>query len=300
MILTIQQIMDSFEGELSDSFKNSLGKLDPTTEIIRKQIPASMLRFEEGETAILGVITDIRQDRDQEVVFSKGMDDSNYSGVVLWQHDYYREAIPHARSMYRQLNPKGNPYEVLAKTQYITDISDLGSDVYEYRKAEHPLGQSIGFRSIESVRKEQTGYDEVYKDWKVRCKAMLKEKGIKPTADEFNEPWRFYTKWELWEYSDVFIGSNPDALQVAVNKGVLTPEEAKLLVAFDVNGKTEEPDQISELLQRVTDLEAEIEEMKKGSPAFVTNSLAEMWDQPITTDNSAKNNWKELWNGNEA
>jgi hypothetical protein len=206
--------MDSFEGELSKLFKDSLGKLDPTTEIIRKQLPANLIRFEEGETAMVGVISDLRKDRDDEVLLPEGMDDSNYSGVVLWQHDYWRGGIPHARSMWRNLNPKGNPYEVIAKTQYITDISDLGSDVYEYRKAEHPLGQSIGFRSIESVRKDQTGYDEIYKDWKVRCKAMLKDKGIRATADEYKEPYRFFTKWELWEYSDVFIGSNPDALQV--------------------------------------------------------------------------------------
>ena len=308
MILTIQQIIDSFDGELSKLFKDSLGKLDPTTEIIRKQLPASMLRFEEGETAMIGVISDLRKDRDDEVLLPEGMDDSNYSGVVLWQHDYWRQEVPHARSMYRQLNPRGNPYEVLAKTQYLTEISDLGSDVYEYRKLEHPLGQSIGFCKKEAVGRGQTGYDEVYKEWKPRVKAMLKEKEIKPTADEYTEPYRFFTKWELWEYSDVFIGSNPDALQVAVSKGVLSPEEAKLLVLFDAKGEAEEPDSIEALLGRLEKVEKEIERLKTEGfalrdgkfviPTKLTESLSDMWGTvPVEKQDKSI---QEMWGENTA
>lgn len=301
MKLTIQQIMDSFDGELSERFKDSLGKLDPTTEIIRKQAPASMMRFEEGETTVLGVISDLRQDRDDEVMLPEGMDDSNYSGVVGWNHDYHREDVPHARSLYRQLHPKSNPYEILSKTKYLVDLSDLGFRVYEYRKQEDNLGQSVGYRIRESVRKDQTGYDELYKEWKVRCKAMLKEKGIKPTADEFKEPYRFITKWELWEYSDVFIGSNVDALQQAVSKGVLSPAEAKLLVSFDIKGDTEEPDKMAELLKRVADLETEIEEMKKDGGIVVTptdKGFMQLWDE---VDNKLKErDLQQLWNENTA
>jgi hypothetical protein len=83
-----------------------------------------------------------------------------------------------------------------------------------------------------------------------------------------------------------------------VSKGVLTPEEAKRLVAFDAEGPAEEPDQVAELLKRVADLEAEIEEMKKDdSPAFTTESLEGLWK--TNTNGTANDNWDEFWNGNE-
>jgi hypothetical protein len=289
MGITISDILESLavDGKMPPKlFADGIGSLPPEEEIIRKQLPARMLRFDEGETAIVGVISDLRKDRDDEVILPEGMDDSNYSGVVLWQHDYWREDIPHARSMWRQLDPKGAPYQVIAKTQYLGDLSDLGFKVYEYRKAEHPMGQSIGFRSVESVGKGETGYEDIYADWKIRVKAMLKEKGIRATSAELREPYRFFTKWELWEYSDVFIGSNPDALQIAVSKGIISNEQAKELVEFKSmaesdGGKSE----ISALLERIASLEKEIEELKK--PHL---SIEEMWNEA-----SAEVRLQDMW-----
>jgi hypothetical protein len=299
MKLSIQALLDSFDGSIPETFTDTLGKLDAGDEIIRKQVPDRLLRFDEGETAMVGVISDLRKDRDNEVVLPEGMDDSNYSGVVLWQHDYWRAAIPHARSLWRQAAPvKGEPYEVLAKTQYLSELSDLGHDVYQYRKAEHPLGQSIGFRPKESVRRGQTGYEEVYKAWKPRVKAMLKEKGIKAAADEFSEPSAFLTEWELWEYSDVFIGSNPDALQIAVSKGIMSPEEAKALVSFKAEDKPDD-NQVAELLERIEGLEAELE-LLKSMPTV--EEWKKQWDE-VGERSSLNLKWdertiQEIWDSN--
>lgn len=298
MILTIKDILDSFGDEIPKLFSDSLGTLAPEVEIIRKQLPARLLRFEEGETAIVGVISDLRKDRDDEVLLPEGMDDSNYSGVVLWQHDYWREGIPHARSLWRELDPKTNPHTILAKTQYLTDLSDLGNEVYEYRKQEHPLGQSVGFRAIESVFRGDTGYNDVFKDWKARAKAMLKEKKIKATQDEFSEPRRIFTKWELWEYSDVFIGSNVDALQEAVSKGMLTNAEAKLLVDFKAKDAPQEPEEIGALLKRVADLEEQIKQLQLDhTPLTPALDLQDMWGADKTTALPA--DLDDMWNGNE-
>lgn len=297
-LLTIQEILDSFGDEIPKLFSDSLGTLAPEVEIIRKQLPARLLRFEEGETAIVGVISDLRKDRDDEVLLPEGMDDSNYSGIVLWQHDYWREGIPHARSMWRELDPKRNPHTILAKTQYLTDLSDLGNDVYEYRKQEHPLGQSVGFRAIESVFKGDTGYDDVFKDWKARAKAMLKEKKIKATQNEFSEPRRIFTKWELWEYSDVYIGSNVDALQEAVSKGMLTNDQAKQLVDFKTKEKPEGEDPIPGILKRIGDLEEEMRLAKIDGG--ISDLNAEDWEKQW--DSNLENGDLDLsamWNGNE-
>lgn len=276
---TIQQIIESFgDNDIPKKFAKGMGKLEPETEIIRKVLPSRLLRFDEGEQAIVGVISDLRKDRDDEVLLPEGMDDSQYSGIVLYQHSHFRDDIPHARNAWIQLDPKGSsPNQIIAKTIYLGEISELGHKVFLYRKDENPLGQSVGFRSVESVRIGDSGYDDIFKAWVPRAKAMLKELGIKPTKDEFKEPFRFFTKWELWEYSDVFIGSNPDALQVAVSKSILTPEEAKGLVEFKTMA---EPDggmgEINDLRDQIAALEAAIEQTKKPDPPPLT--MEDMWN----------------------
>jgi hypothetical protein len=277
MILTIKQILDSFEGEMPKILKEGIGSLDPTEEITRKEIPPRLLRFEEGEKAMVGVISDLRKDRDDEVVLPEGMDDKNYSGVVLWQHDYWRDDIPHARSLYREVLPKGDPYQIIAKTKYLVDLSELGSNVYEYRKDENPMGQSIGFRVRERLRRGETGYDDLYKSWLKRVKAMLKAEKIKATEGEFSEPYAFITKWELWEYSDVFIGSNPDALQIAVSKGILTPDAAKQMADFTPGDPPDGDDDKYDVLKRLEVLEAEMAELKAAKDF----DIAKMWDNTI-------------------
>lgn len=290
--LAIKDILKPDEGA-PELFTKVLGGLAPDDELIRKTIPARLLRFDEDDTAAVGVISSLRKDRDNEVLLPEGIDVTNYSGIVLWQHDYWREAIPHATNMWVVKDPPGgDPYRVLAKTQYLIELSDLGGDVYRYRLAEHPLGQSVGFRDRESVRKGQTGYDEAYKDWVRRVKAMLKAEGLKAVPGEFDEPSRIYTKWEMWEYSDVYIGSNVDALQVAVKSGIISNEEARTLVDFTMQERPEEDDQVAALLKRVSELEREIKELKDppaltfqemwdqaGEALVATKSLQEMWDK---------------------
>jgi hypothetical protein len=247
--------------------------------MIHKASTARVIRFEEGEKAIIGVVSDLRKDRDNEVVLPEGLDDSTESGVVSWNHDYCRDDIPHARTLWNQLDPKRDPYQVISKTLYLTDLSELGNKIYEYRKAGHPLGQSIGFKGVESVSRGQSGYEDVYKAWLPRVKAMLKEKGIKPAADEFNEPYRFFTKWQKWEHGDVFIGSNPDALQIAVSKGLLSNEQARGLVDFQKSAESPEENEITKLMDRIAAMQEEIDELKKEKGIEPPSlSLAEMWD----------------------
>ncbi len=303
MILTIQQILDSFEkdprftGKAPDTFTKTFGSLPPETELIRKELPARLLRFDEDETAAIGVISTLRKDRDDEVLLPEGMDVSNYSGIVLWQHDYWRGEIPHATNMWVNVDPpKGIPYRVVAKTQYLIEMSDLGNDVYRYRLAEHPIGQSVGFRSVASVRKDQTGYDEVYKDWAKRAKDMLRAEGIKATPDEFEKPHRFYTKWELWEYSDVYIGSNPDALQIAVKSGIISSDEAKALVSFKAEGEPQDDDQMVALMKRVSDLEALVDMLKTKELDVTTPlNMEDLWGKSIETEDFKPLSIAEMW-----
>lgn len=292
--VTIKQLLDGFDGNAPDTFRKVFGGLAPEDELIRKQTPARLLRFDEDDTAAIGVISSIRKDRDDEVLLSEGMDKTNYSGIVLWQHDYGRGEIPHATNLWINNDPpRGIPYRTLAKTQYLIELSDLGNDVYRYRLGEHPLGQSVGFRSTERVRIGQTGYDEVYKDWVKRVKKMLKAEGLKAVTGEFDQPSCIYTKWELWEYSDVYIGSNVDALQVAVKSGIISPEEAKQLVDFKTMAEADGGmGEINELRERIAALEAEIEELKEGKATPL--DFEKIWNG-TPADNADLEAW---WNGN--
>lgn len=303
--MLIKEILDSFKGDAPELFTKVLGGLAPEDELIRKQLPARLLRFDEDETAAVGVISSIRKDRDDEVLLSEGVDTTNYSGVVLWQHDYWREAIPHATNMWIAKDPAGGiPYRVVAKTQYLTELSELGNDVYRYRLAEHPLGQSVGFRSIESVRRDQTGYDDIFKEWLPRVKTMLKAEGLKAAPGEFEKPSRFYTKWEVWEYSDVYIGSNVDALQIAVKSGIISNDEARLLADFKAEGKPDEVDELAELREQVAELQASID-MLTGKGEFAglmpVVDLEKAWNSAkspdrILADSSAGKSLEESWN----
>lgn len=291
MILTIKEILDSFEGDIPELFTKTLGSLAPEDEIIRKQLPARLLRFDEDETAAVGVISSIRKDRDDEVLLSEGIDITNYSGIVLWNHNYYGGSIPHATNEWVAKDPtRGVPYRVVAKTQYLIEMSDLGNDVYRYRQAEHPLSFSVGFRSKESVRKDQTGYDEVYKDWVPRVKTMLKDLGLKSVPGEFDKPSKFITKWEMWEYSDVYVGSNVDAIQLAVKSGILTPDEAKLLVDFTAQDDPPpdlDADMIEALKARVEYLEQTMKRIMRPHDV----DLSAMWND--ADEQSLEKMWNE-------
>jgi len=167
-------------------------------EYIRKGITPDDLQFEEGERAVIAHITTNAVDRDKEIVDPDGVDLSAYekNKVVLWCHKY--DILPIGRAQWIKRDDKG----ILAKTEYHTD--EFADRVYNYRKDGFPLMESIGFIPVE------------WEDFK-------NEKDIKAN----NGAERRYTKWILLEYSDVPVGSNPEALAIAVSKGILTEEEVK-------------------------------------------------------------------------
>jgi hypothetical protein len=283
MRLTVEDIYKGHEDTPKALRDAGITDLAPDTEIIRKATNVRIMRFEENEPAIIGIISDLRKDRDNEVLLPEGMDDSTESGVVSWNHDYWREGIPHARTLWNIADPKGEPYQILSKTLYLVELSELGRAIYEYRKAGHPLGQSVGFRAKERVRRGQSGYEEIYKAWLPRVKKMLRAKGIKARPDEFSEPDTIFTKWEKLEHGDVFMGANMDALQIAVNKGIVTPKEAKELVEFKAGDGAEGDSEIAKLKAEIADLQVTVNLLAK--------KLHEQ-DPPVL-------DFEKLWNGTE-
>ena len=172
----------------------TFNKKEEDLEFIRKGINPEDLRFNEGENSVVGYISTKSIDRDREIVVPEGvmLDDYRKTPVVLWCHDYSR--LPIGKNIWIKCDDKG----LIAKTVYNVKES-FSRSVFEYRKDGFPLANSIGFIPLE------------YTD-------------LDPETNSGAR--RRYDSVLLLEYSDVPVPSNPDAVQIAVSKGLI-PESEK-------------------------------------------------------------------------
>lgn len=177
--------------DAAKSYGQQLGIEPEAVEFVRKGLEVADVQFDEGERAAVSYITTRDIDRDGEIVEPDGADVAAFlkNPVVLWAHDY--RSLPLGRAMWIKSDSKG----LIAKTQYASH--EFAEKVYQYRKEGMPLAQSIGFVPLE--------WEDNPSDTK-GCR-------------------RRYRKWALLEYSDVPVPANPEALNIAVSKGLL-PEPA--------------------------------------------------------------------------
>ena len=150
---------------------------------------------------IVSRISTVTVDRDKEVMLPGGMDITGYNGIVLWSHDYGGDTLPLGRNLWI----KPTDAEIIAKTEF-NDLP-FSSDVYRLYRDGFLNSWSVGFTPDES--REPTREEIAQKaEW-----ASVR---------------RIHTKWHLLEYSAVKVPSNPDALTLAISKGLkLVPELLK-------------------------------------------------------------------------
>lgn len=182
--------------------------LDPEDVLlVRKGITPTQFELKEGERAVISYITTGAVDRDREIVEPSGAILTDYlkHPVVLFGHDYKK--LPIGKNEWIKFDSKG----LIAKTVYATH--DEAEKVYQYRKAGFPLAESIGFVPLE------------YED--------LDEQASKAAGGAR----RRYTKWMMLEYSDVAVPSNPEALQIAISKGLVPEtEQNKTVIPYSIHG----------------------------------------------------------------
>ena len=174
-------------------------------ELVRKGIIPEDVQFKDGERSSVDYITTRAVDRDREIVVPRGavLDHYRSHPVVLFGHDY--RSLPVGKNLWIKTDEKG----VIAKTKYAN--TEKANEIWEYRKSGFPLAKSIGFVPLETVEEKDFGTLDLKK-------LGLEEGDLKGAA-------RIYPKWLLLEYSDVPIPSNPEALQVAISKGLWSYEE---------------------------------------------------------------------------
>lgn len=206
---------------------------------LRRAFVPKDLEFHASENAIVGIINSITKDWYDEVVLPEGIVKDVYSGIVLWNHDYFREAAPHARNQWVKPNSKDKPTHLLAKTEYLVELSQLAREIYPYREKNNPLGQSIGFIPLKWVMKDDEAWDDIYADWKERILAWKGEQGVPKGKIDTSPPYKIYTKWALLEYSDVYLPANPDAVAVAVSRGWIKEIDADKYMIRDEDDEME-------------------------------------------------------------
>ena len=176
-------------------------------QFVRKGLVPSDVKFEDGENSAISYITTAAKDRDMEIVLPKGgiLDEYRKNPVVLFGHDYRQ--LPIGKNEWIKRDEKG----LVAKTTYANH--DEAQKVYQYRKDGFPLAESIGFIPLSWVDSDDF------------TPKLLSKYGLSP--DDVVGVRSIYDKWMLLEYSDVPVPSNPEALQLAVSKGIINNPDGK-------------------------------------------------------------------------
>jgi HK97 family phage prohead protease len=161
--------------------------------LIRKALVPALMEFIEGEHAAIAYITTGIVDRDHEIIEPTGVQFDHYlkNPIVLFSHNY--SSLPIGKCVSIAIDQKG----IIAKTIFAN--TEEANRIYQYLRDGFPLATSIGFVPIEY----QDCIDEEINEVKVS---------------------RRYTKVSLLEYSFCAVPANPEALLLAVSKGLLPAE----------------------------------------------------------------------------
>ena len=209
-----------------------------------KQFTATDMTVDEATREVVAIISTDSVDRDKEVVLPSGLDKKNYGGnpVVLYGHDW--QGLPIGTT--RWVKQQGG--QLIAK-YYISDKTEFARDVFGLLQDGVLKAHSIGFNVLEA---SEPTTREIKKrpDW----------------ADAKN----VIRKWELLEFSVVAIPANPDAIALAVAKGLSedtrqhlgkTWEPRKTVIEWDEEEKT--------IIEKPVPIKRDTTELKKRLKRFI-------------------------------
>jgi hypothetical protein len=173
---------------------------------------ATNFELKAGERADVSTITTDAVDRAREVVIPKGLDLTNYNGVVTWCHMY--DAMPMGRNEWIKEGADGK--SLIAKTKYHARPDGWEGDwfpdaVVSMMQEGGCTGKSIGFIPL--------GYREPSAD-EIKTRPELGAKNV-----------YIIDKSVLLEYAVAPVPCNPDAETIAVSKGLVDDEQFALIAA---------------------------------------------------------------------
>lgn len=167
--------------------------------LIKKVFTSEIKSIDEKEMTLTASISTNAVDRMREVLDPKGADLSNFkkNPVVLWAHDY--SLPPIGRALWVKKEGDG----IISKVQFAK--TDFAQEIFQLYKDGFMKAFSVGF--IPKETEEASAKD----------------------CDNPKKPRRTFKTWELLEYSAVPVPANPEALSLAMQKGILKQETKELL-----------------------------------------------------------------------
>lgn len=169
-------------------------------DLLKKVFTGELKGIDEKEGTMTAHISTGAVDRMREVVEPEGADMGNYkkNPVVLWAHDY--SLPPIGKALWVKREGGG----ILAKIKFAS--TEFAQEIFSLYKDGIMKAFSIGFIPTESKWIE---YDNDV------------------DRNDRKKPRRIFKKWELLEFSAVPVPANPEALALAMQKGILKTESVK-------------------------------------------------------------------------
>ena len=260
--------------------------IEDDTVIIRKGLTPKDIEFKEGENAVISYISTKKLDRDKEIVLPKGAVLSEFKKhpVVCFKHN--RNILPIGKSEWIKLDD--NEYGLMAKTIY--NVADeFAKKVYDYRKAGFPLAQSMGFLPIKRIYPSFISRDS-------NERAFLEEdlKRVGLTQKDVKECRCIHEKYLVFEYSDVPVPANPEALQIAISKGLINADDGVITKEIESNDpKPEEKKDTTTKEPLNNEMIEKIADAAKGPDIldrlkFLTEEMAELKEGRVLSKKSIK------------
>jgi HK97 family phage prohead protease len=153
--------------------------------ILKKVYNSVIKEMDDKEMTLTATVSTAARDRMDEVLEPKGADLKHYikNPVVLWAHNY--EQPPIGKALWTKRTAEG----IISKVKFAS--TEFAKEIYGLYKEGFLNAFSVGF---------------IPKEW---------EDG------DGKKPRRTYKNWEMLEFSAVPVPANPEALALAMQKGIL-------------------------------------------------------------------------------
>lgn len=162
----------------------------------RKEFIAEIKESDDKEMTLTAFVSTGAIDRQRESLDPEGVDVGHYrkNPVVLWAHDYSMPPI--GKAIWVKKTDGG----IVSKVQFYNSDKALGEfaqEIYQMYKQGFLNAFSVGFipKETEYAKEED--------------------------RNNAKKPRLTYKKWEMLEYSAVPVPANPEALQMALQKGIV-------------------------------------------------------------------------------
>ena len=173
-------------------------------ELLKRVFTGEIKGIDEKERTLTAYVSTEARDRMDERLLVSGADITKFkkNPVVLFAHNYAQPPI--GKALWTKKDDRG----VISKVQFAKTA--LAEEVFQLYKDGFMNAFSVGF---------------IPKEW--------------TDGDGEKTPSRTYNKWEMIEFSAVPVPANPEALTLAVQKGILKDETLKK--SFGLDKKEEAP-----------------------------------------------------------